>query len=49
MALNRKFSLEYIERDDIVPLTELAARSTGLPSYNELLERVFDDSTGKTV
>jgi hypothetical protein len=35
MALNRKFALRYIERDDIVALTESAARATGLASYDE--------------
>lgn len=37
MALNRKFALSYIERQDIVPLTEIAAKTTGLPTYEELL------------
>jgi len=37
MALNRKFSLSYIDRSDIVPLTEIAAKVTGLPGYEELL------------
>ena len=39
MALNRKFSLEYIERNDIIPLTELAAKVTGLETYNDVLSR----------
>ena len=38
MALNRKFTLENIDRRDIVPLTELAAKVTGLSTYNELLD-----------
>lgn len=38
MALNRKFALSYISQEDIVPLTEAAARATGLPSYPELLD-----------
>lgn len=37
MALNRKFALQYIDREDIVPLTELAAKTTGLAIYDELL------------
>ncbi len=38
MALNRKFALRHISREDIVPLTESAAKTTGLPSYDELLD-----------
>ena len=30
MALNRKFDVSYINRDDIIPMTELAATVTGL-------------------
>ena len=37
MALNRKFALRYIARDDIVPLTERAAQATGLATYDEFL------------
>ncbi|MBN2206017.1 MAG: FMN-binding glutamate synthase family protein [Candidatus Aminicenantes bacterium] len=37
MALNRKFALRYIGREDIVPLTEIAAKATGLPTYEALL------------
>ena len=44
MALNRKFSLQYIDRSDIVPLTEIAAKTTGLPAYDEIL----DDSQHST-
>jgi len=39
MALNRKFALRYIDREDIVPLTDQAAKETGLASYMELLDR----------
>jgi glutamate synthase-like protein len=39
MALNRKFSLEYIDRSDIIPLTELAAKVTGLDTYEDLLKK----------
>ncbi len=37
MALNRKFALQYIGREDIVPLTDLAAKVTGLATYTERL------------
>jgi len=37
MALNRKFALRYIAREDIVPLTEIAEKTTGLSTYDELL------------
>lgn len=36
MALNRKFALGDIGREDIIPLTELASRTTGLPLCGEL-------------
>ncbi len=36
MALNRKFALRHIGREDIVPLTEIAAKATGLSTYEEL-------------
>ena len=39
MALNRKFALTFISREDIVPLTEAAARETGLSTYGEILNR----------
>ena len=35
MALNRKFALNYIDRSDIFPLTELAVKVTGLSTYSE--------------
>lgn len=34
MALNRKFALEHIGREDIFPLTEIAAMTTGLATYD---------------
>jgi glutamate synthase domain-containing protein 2 len=37
MALNRKFALQHIGREDIVPLTEFSAKATGLLTYDELL------------
>lgn len=42
MALNRKFTLEHIDRGDIVPLTELAKNVTGLKTYNELMEEELE-------
>lgn len=39
MALNRKFALQFINQEDIVPLTEIAAKITGLSTYDELLEK----------
>lgn len=38
MALNRKFAVRHIGREDLVPLTELAAKTTGLPTYDQLLD-----------
>jgi glutamate synthase domain-containing protein 2 len=38
MALNRKFALRHIGREDIVPLTETAAKTTGLPRYEEMAD-----------
>ncbi len=35
MALNRRFTLDHIAREDLVPLTETAARITGLKTYSE--------------
>jgi glutamate synthase domain-containing protein 2 len=40
MALNRKFLLQFIDRNDIVPLTEIAAKTTGLPTYDEILRKI---------
>ncbi len=37
LALNRKFDLQYIDRSDINPLTELAAQVSGLPTYQDLV------------
>lgn len=39
MALNRKFTLKYIDRSDIFPLTELAAKVTGLKTYSDIVNR----------
>ncbi|MFH1137713.1 MAG: glutamate synthase-related protein [Pseudomonadota bacterium] len=41
MALNRKFALRYISREDIVPLTEISAKATGLATYDQLLDRAL--------
>ncbi len=38
MALNRKFALRYVSREDILPLTEAAAKTSGLSGYDELAE-----------
>lgn len=40
MALNRKFALRLINREDIVPLTEIAAKTSGLCTYEQLLENI---------
>lgn len=39
MALNRKFRLEFIDRSDIIPMTELAAQVSGLDTYDDILVR----------
>ncbi|HHY71465.1 MAG TPA: FMN-binding glutamate synthase family protein [Thermoanaerobacterales bacterium] len=39
MALNRKFTLEHISRQDVVPLTAAAKKVTGLKDYLELTEQ----------
>ncbi len=39
MALNRKFTLSQLSREDILPLTGEAARVSGLPTYGELAGR----------
>ena len=36
MALNRKFDIKYIDRSDIIPLTDLAADVTGLDTYEDI-------------
>ncbi len=41
MALNRKFALRHIERHDIVPLTEAAAKASGLATYEQLLDTAW--------
>jgi len=38
MTLNRKFALDHIEREDIIPLTDLAAKVTGLRTYEDILD-----------
>jgi len=43
MALNRKFSLEHIDRSDIVPLTEAASRVSGLDTYSDIAERELNN------
>jgi hypothetical protein len=39
MALNRKFAVGLLGGEDLLPLTEAAARVSGLPTYGELAER----------
>jgi hypothetical protein len=39
MALNRKFALRHIGREDIVPITKHAAEVSGLPTYEDLIAR----------
>lgn len=43
MALNRKFSLEYIDRSDIIPLTDLAAKVSGLDTYGDLVDQAIKE------
>lgn len=38
MALNRKFNITSISREDVVPLTSEAKQATGLKDFNDLLE-----------
>jgi hypothetical protein len=38
MALNRKFDVSLINREDVVTLTHEASKFTGLPTYEELLD-----------
>jgi hypothetical protein len=44
MALNRKFALEHIAREDIVPLTEASAKVTGLATYDALLNGALESA-----
>ncbi len=39
MALNRKYSLRHISQEDIIPLTELASRVTGLDMCTERIKK----------
>jgi len=43
MALNRKFKLEYIDRSDIVPMTELSAQVSGIDTYDDILVRELNN------
>ena len=43
MALNRKFSLQYIDRSDIVPLTEIATKITGLSTYSDIADEQLNN------
>jgi hypothetical protein len=42
MALNRKFALKYVDRSDVIPLTELAAKVTGLETYRDKVSRELE-------
>ena len=42
MALNRKFALEYIDRSDIIPMTDLAARISGIDDPKKAAEKAID-------
>ncbi|OPL09375.1 MAG: glutamate synthase [delta proteobacterium ML8_F1] len=42
MALNRHFTLETIRREDLVPLTESAAKATGLKTFSEMALEAMD-------
>jgi len=43
MALNRKFAVEHINRDDLIPLTDLAATVTGLKDSSARLKQALKD------
>jgi len=43
MALNRKFDLDSIERQDVVPLTDKAKEITGLMDYSQLMKKAIED------
>ncbi|HWQ30300.1 MAG TPA: glutamate synthase-related protein [Negativicutes bacterium] len=43
MALNRKFALDYIDRSDIVPLTGIAAKVSGLDTYDEIADKELEN------
>lgn len=43
LALNRKFDLKYIDRNDIIPMTELASKVSGLCSYTELVKKELEN------
>jgi hypothetical protein len=41
MAGSRKFSLEVLDRGDIMSLTPYAAKVTGIPTIDEMAEKVM--------
>ncbi len=43
MALNRKFDLKYIDRNDIIPMTELSANVSGLETYMDLVKKELEN------
>ncbi|MDX9916729.1 MAG: glutamate synthase-related protein [Gudongella sp.] len=42
MALNRKFSIGDINREDVVPLTDIAKKVTGLKDFMDMSEEALD-------
>lgn len=42
MALNRKFELKNIDRSDIIPMTDLAAKVSGIATYRELVDKEIE-------
>lgn len=42
MALNRKFDIKYIDRSDLIPMTDLAADVTGLDTYEDIYVKELD-------
>ncbi len=43
MALNRRFSLDYVSREDLLPLTELASSTTGIKNSADRLTEILDN------
>jgi hypothetical protein len=46
MALNRKFSLEHIDRSDIIPLTDLAASVSGIETCSQAMAKAIGAFAG---
>jgi len=43
MALNRKFNLSLINRDDIYPLTNIAESVSGIPQLHNSLTSLLEE------